>query len=1456
MNYLKKEFYQILKSDEEFFDFNQSIAINGLWFWNIENVEKKWINPAFNHALGYEDNYLDTDSLVEIVYEKDRDVLNQIQSFSQKNTFDEQLIRFYHKDGSIICFSFSFLVVKNKNQESSHVVIGYKEITHKNIYSLIKRYESILNNHSTFIIRIDMNANYTYANDYFCECFGLDKQNIVGKNAMSSILVEDHKKCIEVAQKCVENPNQPYFIFLKKPLPNNQIAHTEWEYRAITNQDGQVAEIQCVGVDVSERIAAEKQKEEQTKELVHTQKLLNTCNSHAKIGVWNLDLKTGIVQWDKIARDIHEVDENFVIHNNGIEFYQEKDKLRIEKVGMLAMTEGKSPDEQFEIITYKGNKKWIRVIGVPIMENEVCIEFYGTIQDITSQKHVELELKEKVEELEKAQKDLIYTQQILETCNENSRVGIWELDLQTQFIKWDKIIREIHEVDENFIVDTKIGVSFYKNQEQEKIKKNIALAIQYGISYDDEFQFITNKGNNRWVRATGVPTMKNGVCVALYGTFQDITDKKEKEIQFQEKIEELESTQNQLIHTQKLLDTTNEAAKIGTWELNLDDFSTNVDKVTRQIHQVDDDFTWNVDNAILFYKEGYSREKIAKVFKRAFEEGVPYDEQLKIVTTKGNEVWIRTIGIPTFENGKCVELYGTFQDITPQKEAELEINAKVEELEITQHQLIHIKKLLDASNEAAQIGTWELDLNNYAVIWDKVTKSIHEVDTNFVTTVENGIEFYTEGYSRDTIQIVFKKALEEGTAFDKELKIITAKGNKIWVRVIGVPTFENGKCVELYGTTQNIDKQKRNEIALQQKLEELKAAQQKIQKIQKNLTLTLEKTNVGLWNLNLTTGKPFWDEKAYELFKETKENFTPQKWQDKIHPEDLEYVLKNVDEFMKGNLPTFDIKYRMIHTNNVICYYHSQGVLVEEDKEQKIIGIVQDITKEKEYEQIIEKQNKKLADSEKVLKKGFKKMYHLQQDLENQKQQLEQIFDAVPAMIYQFKRHKNGDVSFPLVSKGSEIILGVESEQIRNTSSKEIFEAIHPDDFLDFEDSVQQSAEKMQQWESELRLMKEGKEVWIHATSKPTLIEDGEIVWTGIMQNIDELKATELKIQKQNKQLQETLDELRETQSQLIHNEKMTTLGQLVASIAHEINTPLGAIRSSAGTIFKLLKDALSKLPKVIKLLSEEQLGDFNTLIEKSMETNAIYSSREKRAIKYNLIADLETKNISQADRIADMLVDTGLHSESELYEPFLKLPQAVQIFDSIYEVSTILKSNSTVRIATEKAAKIIITLKNFSRQDHTGEKKPTNINKNLENTLILYQNKLKHGIEVVRDMQDIPIINAYEDELAQVWTNLLHNAIQAIDKKGIIYLTTKKEENNILVSIRDTGKGIPDKVQKRIFDAFFTTKPVGEGSGLGLNIVKKIIEKHEGKIWFETENIGKNTGTTFFVELPLDKNR
>ncbi|WP_375559536.1 ATP-binding protein [Bernardetia sp. OM2101] len=342
---------------------------------------------------------------------------------------------------------------------------------------------------------------------------------------------------------------------------------------------------------------------------------------------------------------------------------------------------------------------------------------------------------------------------------------------------------------------------------------------------------------------------------------------------------------------------------------------------------------------------------------------------------------------------------------------------------------------------------------------------------------------------------------------------------------------------------------------------------------------------------------------------------------------------------------------------------------------------------------------------------------------------------------------------------------------------------------------------------------------------------------------------TQLELRLKFRDLQDEMRKVQTAQRQLIETEKMATLGQLAANVAHEINTPLGAIRSLADNSVITMDEILPRLAAFLQGLSTEKSLVFNKLIEYSVSAKNNFSSREKRVIKYNLIEKLEKLQVDNTDTIASFIVELEIYNNPELYEPLLETEDPCYTFKVAHQLSRIAKNNKTIKLATDKASKIIFALKNFSRQSQTGEKAIVNINDSIENTLTLYENQFKNGIDLQLHFEKIPDFLGYPDELIQVWTNLIYNAIQVMKNKGDLSITTRLDNQKVFISVTDTGDGIPIDIQDKVFDAFFTTKREGEGSGLGLDITKKIVEKHKGKIWFETE---LNKGTTFFVELPI----
>ncbi|MDY6991197.1 MAG: PhnD/SsuA/transferrin family substrate-binding protein [Pseudomonadota bacterium] len=359
-----------------------------------------------------------------------------------------------------------------------------------------------------------------------------------------------------------------------------------------------------------------------------------------------------------------------------------------------------------------------------------------------------------------------------------------------------------------------------------------------------------------------------------------------------------------------------------------------------------------------------------------------------------------------------------------------------------------------------------------------------------------------------------------------------------------------------------------------------------------------------------------------------------------------------------------------------------------------------------------------------------------------------------------------------------------------------------------------------------------------------------------LQHEIRERRAAEIENKKINQELQHeveqhrsTLTELHQAQDQLLHSEKMITLGQLMAGIAHEINTPLGAIRSSADNINVFLKQSLMKLPVFFQNLSGQHQQQFLALLHYSTQNQLLLAAKEKRQLKRKLSLILETHELAHAAALADTLVDLNVTSEEvEQFLPLLKVDTQQTIVNTIYQLNSLQKSAQTITTASERAAKVISALKCFAHFDHSGEKTHANIIDGIETALTLYHNQIKQGFEVIRQYREISALACYPDELNQVWTNLIHNALQAMNNQGTLIIDVSQRDQALYVCFTDSGSGIKEAIKAKIFEPFFTTKPAGEGSGLGLDIVKKIIHKHEGRIEVDSQP-GK---TTFTIILPF----
>mgnify|MGYP003499839279 FL=1 len=312
------------------------------------------------------------------------------------------------------------------------------------------------------------------------------------------------------------------------------------------------------------------------------------------------------------------------------------------------------------------------------------------------------------------------------------------------------------------------------------------------------------------------------------------------------------------------------------------------------------------------------------------------------------------------------------------------------------------------------------------------------------------------------------------------------------------------------------------------------------------------------------------------------------------------------------------------------------------------------------------------------------------------------------------------------------------------------------------------------------------------------IVTDGD-GYHGMGSVIDLIRGLEGQLVSQNQSLAQAYMKLKASQAHLVQSEKMASLGQMVAGVAHEINTPLGYVQNN----MEIARDAYGKIAAL----------------------NGAYDAL------YGLLQSPEA-------------------SEAAVNEHFARLQHMREEFAEVYPQESMEGLFSDSLYGLRQISEIVVNLKNFSRIDQAAVDN-VDINECVISALTIGNNVIKHKAEVIRDFGVLPKVSCSPSQINQVFLNLVTNAAQAIEGYGRIMIKTVADDQYVHVVVRDNGKGIPPENVARIYDPFYTTKPIGEGTGLGLSIVFGIIKDHGGQIQVKSE-VGK--GTAFCISLPIKR--
>jgi len=1040
------------------------------------------------------------------------------------------------------------------------------------------------------------------------------------------------------------------------------------------------------------------------------------------------------------------------------------------KQSIIDSVKNKSPwSIRYRTFAADGEKRILHGVGTPEFSADGTVLYNSVVLDVTQESK---------------------NQELLDDVVKLTKIGSWEVNLINNSIFWTDQVHRIYETDPaTFVPHIDEAINFYREDYQQLALSSFEKCMITGDAYDIEAVIVTANKKERWVRTTAKAEIVDGVCTRVYGSFQDIHERKEAEIRLQTLADNLPGVvfQYHLYPDGKdaLKAITKGAQKV--WGFAADEVMEN------------NQLVWN---QILL---GGDIEIVQKSISDSVASKSKWSAQWKYVMPNGELKTHLGYGSPNYLSDGTVVFNSVILDITAE--------AKNEEL-------------LEQVSKMGKIGGWELNLKTMKPYFSEQTFQIYELPPGTPPKIENGIKFYAKE-AQPIINNAVTEAIENHTPYDLELPFITSKGNKIWVKTSGKVDVVDGVAIRLYGAIQDITEQK--------------IAEKELESVTERLQLATEAANIGIWDWDITQNKLIWDEKMYEIFNVNPSEFKGayEAFEATVHPDDIQQANKDVQNAING-VSEFDSNFRIIWKDNSIHYLQANA-LIERDENGKAIRMVGtnwDITKEK-----IAKEQVELALQEKnnILESIGDAFFAVD------KNWLVTYWNKEAESILGRKREEIvGENLWEVYADAIDSDFNRQYHKAMETGEDVEFEEYYPTINKWFAVSAYPSQDGLSIYFKDVTLKKEADLRLIQANERFEKVTEAttDAIWDWDIKNnsfyrsdaIDRFfgEGTVKQLQGrgfwQDRFHQEDLERLQES-LQLALKDSSCDRWEMQYRVLNDkdeivyVNDRALIVRNKKGKAMRMI-GAMTDITE--RKNFEKQLIELNDSLKKHTHDLEI-TNQELEQFAYIASHDLQ-EPLRMVTSFMDLL--------KRRYEDQLD-DKALQYIGFATD-------------GAKRMKQIIVDLLEFSRAGKLNIS-PVKIstNKILEDYQVLRKRIIAEK-NVRLEIDSLPTINSYTAPLTQTLHCLLDNAIKYSRKEvnPILKVKVKELADYWQFSVEDNGIGIDPKFFDKIFIIFQRLHNRNEfsGSGIGLSVAKKHVESWGGTIRLEST---PGEGSTFYFTIP-----